>query len=98
MDQNHAAAPTEGPQPAPDGMKTLLIEWTEESEHRVKVQVPSDLDPDDIDLENQLAELANDGFIGLQRTLGSVITTEHDAMAEVLIHPDLTVRRARHRA
>jgi len=59
-------------------MKTLLIEWTEVSRHRATVQVLSDTNPDGIDLENRLADLADDGFLGLQREIESVATTNHD--------------------
>jgi len=76
-------------------MKTLLVEWTEITQHRAKVQVPVDTDPEGLDLANRLAELTDDGFQGLQREIDSVRTVDHDPAAEILIHADPAARRAR---
>ena len=77
-------------------MRTVLVTWTEISQHTARVQVPVDADTDDLDLENRLAELDNDGFQGLEREIQSVVTVEHDPDAEVLVPLDeATSRRAR---
>lgn len=48
-------------------MRTVEIEWTEVATHRATVNVPADFDPERADLENALAELEDDGFIGVER-------------------------------
>lgn len=50
-------------------MTTVRIQWTEESHHEVYLEVPDDVadNPENYDLENSLAQLANDGFAGLER-------------------------------
>ena len=78
-------------------MRTVLIQWTEISQHTARVQVPIDSDTEELDLENRLAELDDDGFQGLEREIQSVVTVEHDPSAEVLVPPDPAARRARMR-
>lgn len=67
--------------------KTVVIEWVEESRHRVKVRVPADFDPDECDLGDGLAELNNDGFQGLERSQIMVFGTSPDAAAEFFDPP-----------
>lgn len=67
--------------------KTVVIEWVEESRHRVKVRVPADFDPDECDLGDGLAELNNDGFLGLERSQIMVSDTSPDAAAEFFDPP-----------
>ncbi|PJE00773.1 MAG: hypothetical protein CK429_36185 [Mycobacterium sp.] len=77
-------------------MRTVLIEWTEVSHHKARVQIPAGTDVEDLDLENRLAELDDDGFQGLEREIQAVIAVEHDPQAEVLVPiDDATSRRAR---
>lgn len=77
-------------------MRTVLVTWTEISQHTARVQVPVDADTDELDLENRLAELDNDGFQGLEREIQSVVAVEFDPDAEVLVPFDeSTSRRAR---
>lgn len=45
-------------------MHTVLLAWTEISQHKARVQVPVGTDLDELDLENRLAELDDDGFQG----------------------------------
>lgn len=79
-------------------MRTVLIEWTEISQHKVRVQVPIDADTDELDLENRLAELDDDGFQGLEREVQAVTAVEHDSHTEILVALDDTAsRRARMR-
>ncbi|WP_141564231.1 hypothetical protein [Mycolicibacterium palauense] len=79
-------------------MRTVLIQWTEISQHTARVQVPVDSDTEELDLENRLAELDDDGFQGLEREIQSVVAVEHDPNAEVLVPLDeTTARRARMR-
>lgn len=77
-------------------MRTVLIEWTEISQHKARVQIPAGTDVDELDLENRLAELDDDGFQGLERQIRSVTAIEHDPHAEILVPlDDATSRRAR---
>lgn len=66
-------------------MQTVLIKWTEISQHQARVQIPAGADADALDLENRLAELDNDGFQGLEREIVDVTAVEDDPNAEVLI-------------
>ncbi|GAT04976.1 hypothetical protein [Mycolicibacterium fortuitum] len=66
-------------------MQTVLIKWTEISQHQARVQIPARADVDALDLENRLAELDNDGFQGLEREIVAVTAVEGDPNAEVLI-------------
>lgn len=76
-------------------MHTVLIAWTEISQHKAHVQVPVGTDLDELDLENRLAELDDDGFQGLEREVQSVTVVEHDPHAEVLVPlEEATSRRA----
>jgi hypothetical protein len=76
-------------------MRTVQIRWTEVSQHTACVQVPVGSDIEELDLENRLAQLDNDGFQGLQREIQSVTAVEHDPDAEVLVPLDeSTARRA----
>jgi len=65
--------------------KTLLVEWVETSTHRLRIQVPADRDVEDLDLENRLAELANDGFEGLERIIEFTEVVADDPAAENLM-------------
>lgn len=77
-------------------MRTVLIEWIEVSHHKVRVQIPAGTDAEDLDLENRLAELDDDGFQGLEREIQAVTAVEHDPHAEILVPiDDATSRRAR---
>lgn len=77
----------------------MLVTWTEVSEHRVRAQVPIGADIDDLDLENRLAELNDDGFQGLERQINSVTEVDHDPGCEILVPADpTTTRRVRLRA
>jgi hypothetical protein len=67
--------------------KTVVIEWIEESRHRVTVRVPVDFDPDDCDLGDGLAELSSDGFQGLERSQVAVLDSEPDPSAEFFDPP-----------
>lgn len=67
--------------------KTVVIEWVEESRHRVKVRVPADFDPDECDLGDGLAELNNDGFQGLERSQITVFDASPDPAAEFFDPP-----------
>jgi len=79
-------------------MRTVQIRWTEVSQHTARVQIPVCSDIEELDLENRLAELDNDGFQGLEREIQSVTAVEHDPDAEVLVPLDeSTARRARMR-
>jgi hypothetical protein len=79
-------------------MQTVLVTWTEVSEHRVRVQVPLGADIDELDLENRLAELNDDGFQGLERQINSVTEVDHDPGAEILVAADPdAIRRVHHR-
>lgn len=78
-------------------MKTLLVEWTETSTHVAMVNVPADTDPYTLGLENRLAELVDDGFLGVQREINSITVVPNDPHAEVLINPSPHARRARQR-
>lgn len=55
-------------------MKTVVVEFVEETRHRVRLQVPADCDLDDIeaDLPNMLAATFEDGFIDLARHIERV--------------------------
>ena len=55
-------------------MKTVVVEFVEETRHRVRLQVPVDGDLDDIeaDLPNMLAANLADGFIDLVRHIERV--------------------------
>lgn len=82
----------------PATMRTVLVTWTEVSEHRVRVQVPLGADIDELDLENRLAELNDDGFQGVERHINSVSEVDHDPRTEILVPADpTTTRRVRHR-
>lgn len=59
--------------------KTVVIEWVEESRHQVTVRVPLDFDAEDCDLPDGLADLSDDGFVGLER---SQITVTDAAAAD----------------
>lgn len=77
-------------------MQTLLVTWTEVSQHQVRLQVPLGVDIDELDLENRLAELDDDGFEGVERQINSVTQVEHDPHTEILVPVDPTTeRRAR---
>lgn len=62
--------------------KTVTIAWVEESHHQVTVRVPADFDAAGCDLENCLAELGDDGFEYLERSVSEVRDVEHDPAAE----------------
>jgi len=55
-------------------MKTVVVEFVEETRHRVRLQVPAECDLDDIeaDLPNMLASNFDDGFIDLVRHIERV--------------------------
>lgn len=74
-------------------MQTVLVTWTEVSQHQARVQVPLGADIDELDLENRLAELDDDGFQGLEREINSVTEVEHDPHAEILVPADPTTER-----
>lgn len=74
-------------------MQTVLVTWTEVSQHQARVQVPLGADIDELDLENRLAELDDDGFQGLEREINSVTELEHDPHAEILVPADPTTER-----
>ncbi|XTP38460.1 hypothetical protein ACORG1_33975 (plasmid) [Mycobacterium sp. TJFP1] len=57
------------------------------------MQVPLGADIDELDLENRLAELDDDGFQGLEREINSVTEVEHDPHAEILVPADPTTER-----
>lgn len=76
-------------------MQTVLVTWTEVSEHRARVQVPLGVDIDELDLGNRLAELNDDGFQGLERQINSVTEVDHDPDTEILVPADPTTRRVR---
>ena len=63
-------------------MKTVTIRWTETSEYETQVQVPDSFDQknhDQWDLPNDLAELDEEGFVGLTREVDEVFEEdEHD--------------------
>lgn len=48
-------------------MRTIEIEWTEVSRHRVAVNVPRDFDAEQVDLANDLATLTDGGFVSVER-------------------------------
>ncbi len=48
-------------------MRTIEIEWTEVSRHRVAVNVPRDFDAEEVDLANDLATLTDGGFVSVER-------------------------------
>ncbi|WP_032381033.1 hypothetical protein [Rhodococcoides fascians] len=64
-------------------MKTIKIEWTETSHHSRTVNVPDDFDHEEADLENELAQLDDEGFEWLERTVESVEDVEFQPDAEV---------------
>lgn len=68
-------------------VKTVKIEWTEVSRHERTVNVPDDFDADNSNLEDNLAQLDNDGFQFLEREIDSVKNAGFDPDAEEL---DLT--------
>lgn len=71
------------PEPADGGgERTVTINWIEESHHRATVRVPADFDAVECDLENGLAELSDDGFEYLERSVSEVRDVEHDPTAE----------------
>lgn len=75
-------------------MQTVLVKWTEVSHHQARVQVPLGAGIDELDLENRLAELDDDGFRGLERReINSVTEVEHDPHAEILVPADPTTER-----
>lgn len=67
--------------------KTVVISWVEESHHRQFVRVPLDFDPDECDLENDLAQLDPDGFEWLDRMDIEVEDVEYDAAAQYFDPP-----------
>lgn len=73
--------------PVEQQTKTVVIEWVEESRHRVHVRVPIDFDPDECDLGDGLAELSNDGFQGLERSQIVVCDAEPDPATEFFDPP-----------
>ncbi|KLL95201.1 hypothetical protein NJ76_29010 [Rhodococcus sp. IITR03] len=48
-------------------MRSVVIEWTEVSSHRVVVNVPADFDPEAVELGDALGSLEDDGFLGVER-------------------------------
>ena len=62
--------------------KTVSISWVEESHHRAVVRVPLDFDASERDIANGLAELRDDGFQFVERTVGDVLTVDDDPAAE----------------
>ncbi|KZM68850.1 hypothetical protein [Nocardia terpenica] len=53
-------------------MKTIILEWIDISDHSLKVTVPEDFDPDDIDSEyedlyDDLAEFDSESYNGCTR-------------------------------
>ena len=66
--------PHEGP------VKTVLVEFVEETRHRVRLQVPADRGIDDIeaDLPNVLALRHEDGFVDMIRHIEQVKILEAD--------------------
>ena len=56
------------------GTKTVVVEFVEESRHRVQLQVPADCSIDDIEaaLSNMLADENLDGFVDLVRHIEHV--------------------------
>jgi hypothetical protein len=67
--------------------KTVVICWVEESHHRAVVRVPRDFNPDERDLANGLAELHDDGFVGLQRSDIEVADAAEDPTAQFFDPP-----------
>lgn len=65
-------------------MKTIEIEWTETSSHKVTVNVPDDFDltSRDYDIANDLATLDDDGFIGATREDITIRSVAYDATVE----------------
>lgn len=66
--------------------KTVVIEWTEESQRRVTVRVPLDFDADECDLGDGLAELNDDGFLGLERS-GIAVRDAHPEPSAEFFNP-----------
>ncbi|WP_064077011.1 hypothetical protein [Prescottella equi] len=62
-------------------MQTVVIEWTEVSQHRATVNVASGLDLDGVDLGDALAALSDVGFTGVVWEGIVVRAVEHDAAA-----------------
>ncbi|MBU8821069.1 hypothetical protein KL864_35005 [Mycolicibacterium goodii] len=67
--------------------RTVSINWVEQSHHRVIVRVPPDFDADQCDLENGLAELSDDGFEYVERSVTEVREAEDDPGAEFFNPP-----------
>lgn len=67
--------------------KTVSISWVEESHHRAVVRVPLDFDASERDLANGLAELRDDGFEFVERTVVEVLTVDDDPAAEFFDPP-----------
>lgn len=70
--------------------KTVSISWVEESHHGAVVRVPLDFDASERDLANGLAELRDDGFRFVERTVVEVLTADDDPAAEFFDPPATT--------
>ncbi|WP_064078148.1 hypothetical protein [Prescottella equi] len=62
-------------------MQTVVIEWTEVSQHRATVNVAPGRDLDGVDLGDALAALSDAGFPGVEREGIEVRAVEHDPAA-----------------
>jgi hypothetical protein len=68
-------------------MKTVVIEWVEESQHKVTVRVPVDFNHGDCDLHNALAEFSDVGFEFVERAVVAVRDVAADPSAEFFNPP-----------
>ncbi|GAB4584425.1 hypothetical protein [Nocardia sp. IFM 10818] len=76
----------------PAGMKTIILEWTEICDHTLKVTVPEDFDPADLDnfdrypdLYDDLAEFDSESYDGCTRESAFIReVVEYDPRASTL--------------